>query len=514
MGQAIRIKKGVPDKAMEPISDADFSDMQGLLRFGYGKLTAACYLLLYIEDAVSARHWLVNAPVSSAEIQTPPPSRTLQIAFSAQGLSRLGLSATLLQGFSDEFLSGMVGDDNRSRRLGDVGPNAPEGWQWGAPTSVPDAVVMIYATAELFDEWKNTLQFSLLQSGFSLIACLPTSDMGGIEPFGFVDGVSSPVVDWDRRRDPSGDKLSYENLVMLGEFVLGYPNEYGKYTTRPLVADSSANLPDAEDSPNMKDLGRNGTYLVIRHIEQDVRGFWRYLDQEAKSDAQQLAESMVGRKMSGDSLLPLTSDPISGVASDDQRNRFTFDSDPNGIACPFGAHIRRTNPRNTDLPPRIPSEPLGRLLHILALDRYFKDNSFQHEDRIASTRFHRLIRRGREYGPKLTPEQRLQPTPPGEAPTGLVFVCINANIGRQFEFIQSSWMASTKFDGLSGESDPLLGNREPVSGCPANKFTIPSASGLRRQLTDVPRFTTIRGGAYFFLPGLRALRYLALGGLA
>jgi deferrochelatase/peroxidase EfeB len=494
---------------MVPLSDADFSDMQGLLRFGYGKLTGACYLQLRIDDAASARHWLANAPVSSAQIQTPPPSRTLQIALSAQGLSRLGLPATLLQGFSAEFLSGMVGDDNRSRRLGDVGPNAPERWQWGGPSSVPDVVAMIYATPELFDEWKNTLQSSLLQSGFSLIACLPTSDMEGIEPFGFVDGVSSPTIDWERRRDPSGDKLSYENLVMVGEFVLGYPNEYGKYTTRPLVADASADLPDAEDSPNMKDLGRNGSYLVIRQIDQDVRGFWRYLDQEAKSDAQQLAESMVGRKMSGDPLLPLTSHAICGIASDDQRNRFTFDSDLDGTACSFGAHIRRANPRNADLPPRTSSEPIGRLLRILALDRYFNKSSFPRNDLIASTRFHRLIRRGREYGPKLTPEQRLQPAPPGEAPTGLVFICINANIGRQFEFIQSSWIMNTKFNGLSEESDPLLGNREPVSGCPADKFTIPSANGLRRQLTCLPRFTTMRGGAYFFLPGLRALRYLA-----
>jgi deferrochelatase/peroxidase EfeB len=494
---------------MAPLSDADFSDMQGLLRFGYGKLTAACYLLLGIHDVPSARRWLATAPVSTAEVQTSPPLRALQIAFTQQGLRRVGIPDAMLQGFSAEFLSGMVGDDNRSRRLGDVGPNAPESWQWGAPTSVPDAVAMIYAMPELFDEWKNMLQSSLLQSGFSLIACLPTSDMGDVEPFGFVDGVSSPTIDWERRRDASGDKLSYENVVTLGEFVLGYPNEYGKYTTRPLVADSTANLPAAEEAPDLKDLGRNGSYLVIRQIEQDVRGFWRFLDQQTASDAQHLAESMVGRKMSGDPLLPPASCAINGVDPNDQRNRFTFDSDPNGIACPFGAHIRRANPRNADLPLGAPSEPIGRLLHILALDRYFNSDSSSHKDLIASTRFHRLIRRGREYGPKLTPEQRMQPAPPGEPPAGLVFICLNANIGRQFEFVQSSWITSTKFNGLSDESDPLLGNREPISGSPADKFTIPAGSGLRRQLTGVPRFTTIRGGAYFFLPGLRALRYLA-----
>jgi len=504
---------------MMPLANANYADMQGILRFGYSKLTAACFLLLRIDDAPSARRWLSNAPVASAEVQNPPPTRTLQIAFTSQGLSKLGIPDAILNGFSAEFISGIVGDDNRSRRLGDVGPNAPEQWIWGGYNSVPDAVAMIYAIPELFDQWRGTLQSGLTRSGFGLIACLPTTDMGGVEPFGFVDGVSSPVIDWEMQRDPSGDKLDYENVAMLGEFVLGYANEYGKYTTRPTMADPLADLPEAEDSSGMKDLGRNGTYLVIRQIEQDVRGFWSFLDRHANGDSklrQSLAESFVGRKMSGDPLLPLTSTAISGVGPDpaDQRNRFTFDSDPDGVVCPFGAHIRRANPRNADLPPGTLSEPVGRLINILALDHYFNGNGATQKDVVASTRFHRLLRRGREYGPKLTPEQRVEPAPPGEEPTGLIFICLNANIGRQFEFIQSAWITSSKFNGLDGESDPLLGNREPVAGCPADRFSLPIAGNVRRQFTNVPRFTTVRGGAYFFLPGLRALRYLArIGGV-
>lgn len=504
---------------MVPLSNADYGDIQGLLRFGYSRLTAACFLLMRIDDAASACRWLANAPLSSAEAQSPPPSRALQIAFTYQGLSKLGVPDEILKGFSTEFLSGMVSDDNRSRRLGDVGPNAPERWFWGAPASVPDAVAMIYATPNLFNEWKNTIEAGLEQSGFTLLGCLPTSNMGGVEPFGFVDGVSSPTVDWDRRRDPSGDKLSYENVAMLGEFVLGYPNEYGRYTTRPTVVDPSADLPDAEESPGLKDLGRNGSYLVMRQIEQDVRGFWSFLDKQAEGDSsrrQDLAERLVGRKMSGDPLLPLTQNDIHGVGPepvDIQRNRFTFDSDPQGVNCPFGAHVRRANPRNADLPPGTPSELFERLLHILALDRFLNDDDDTfHKDLIASTRFHRLLRRGREYGPKRSPEQLLAPAPTDEPPAGLIFICLNANIGRQFEFIQSAWIMSTKFDGLNGESDPLLGNREPVAGCPASGFSLPAVDGVRRELEDVPRFTTVRGGAYFFLPGLRALRYLARAG--
>ena len=120
---------------------------------------------------------------------------------------------------------------------------------------------------------------------------------------------------------------------------------------------------------------------------------------------------------------------------------------------------------------------------------------------IASTRFHRLLRRGREYGPKLDPAQRLAPSQPGEQPSGLQFVSLNANIQRQFEFVQNAWLMGGKFNGLSEESDPLLGNREPVAGCPVDAFSTPLKGGIRQKIEHVPRFVTVRGGAYFFLPG-------------
>lgn len=504
---------------MADVSNADFKDMQGLLRFGYGSLTAACFLLLRIDDAFAASQWLARASVSTAEIQSPLPSRVLQLAFTRQGLERLGVPAAILSGFSAEFLSGMVGENNRSQRLGDTGANSSEAWLWGAQHNMPDAMAMIYAVPELFEEWKNTLQAEILSSGFALLQCLSTTDMKGVEPFGFVDGVSSPVVDWERQRDPKGDRLTYENTVMLGEFVLGYPNEYGRYTNRPVIDDSGADLPDAEDAPSLKDVGRNGTYLVMRQIDQDVRGFWSYVHQQSCGDAmrtQELAEKLVGRRMSGEPMLPLSANRIPGVgpdADDIRRNQFTFESDPQGTACPFGAHIRRANRRNADLPSGTPSSFFGRLSRTLALDQVFNnDGEDMHRDSVASTRFHRILRRGREYGPLLTSAQRLETAPAGEPPSGLNFICLNANIGRQFEFVQSAWVQGAKFDNLDNESDALLGNREPVAGSPTNSFSLPVAGGLRQKLRDVPRFTKVRGGAYFFLPGVRALRYLARAG--
>jgi deferrochelatase/peroxidase EfeB len=491
-------------------TNADYRDTQGLLRYGYARLTEACFLLLRIEDAVAAGHWLENAPVTTAEEQKPPPTRALQVAFTCEGLRKLGLPDDLLDGFSAEFLSGMSGDENRSRRLGDVGANAPEYWQWGGAGDVPDLVALLYAQPGLLAEWKSSIEAGLTGSGFKLLQCLPTSDMGGVEPFGFVDGVSQPSLDWERRRDVKGDQLTYENVSMLGEFVLGYPNEYGKYTTRPTIpGQKSDDLPSAEDLEGSSDLGRNGTYLVIRQIEQDVRGFWQFLDKQVSkvaSKRQVLAEKIVGRQMSGDSLEPLTGQSIAGVGpdvQDVQRNQFTFDNDEDGTHCPLGAHIRRANPRNADYPAGT-HDLLDRLVRLLG----FGKKSIR-EDLVASTRFHRLLRRGREYGTKLSPDQRLQLQPSDESPSGLQFVCLNANISRQFEFIQSAWLMSGKFDGLDEEGDPLLGNREPVAGCPVDKFSIPLPGSMRQQIQGLPRFTTIRGGAYFFLPGVRALRYLA-----
>jgi deferrochelatase/peroxidase EfeB len=221
--------------------------------------------------------------------------------------------------------------------------------------------------------------------------------------------------------------------------------------------------------------------------------------------ASQLGAKMVGRTLAGDPLVPIDGQPIPGT---DPRtvtqNQFTYESDPVGASCPFGAHVRRTNPRNSDFP-----EQRVGLLRKLIIMFGFGPKGF-YDDLASSVRFHRILRRGREYGSWLSPEQALQPGPPNEAPCGLHFLCFNANISRQFEFLQNAWIASTKFSGLTAESDPLLGNRESIPGCPVTgNFTVPGDGTLRRRVSGLPQFVTVRGGAYFFLPSLRALRYFA-----
>src|SRR5205085_1175148 len=123
----------------------DPADVQGLVRFAHARMTEACYLTLRIRDAAAARAWCTAAPVTTAETLAHPPEVALQVAFTAPGLRALGVPDDVVAGFSAEFLSGMAGEENRSRRLGDVGANAPAGWLWGGPESIPHVLVMFFA---------------------------------------------------------------------------------------------------------------------------------------------------------------------------------------------------------------------------------------------------------------------------------------------------------------------------------------------------------------------------------
>jgi deferrochelatase/peroxidase EfeB len=492
----------------------DTRDVQGIAAFGYGKLTEARFLLLRIWNVEAARAWIASAPISTAEFRQSPPSTALQVAFTPAGLRKLGLPERIVAGFSVEYVDGMTGDANRSRRLGDIGWNDPAKWLWGSGDNATDLVVMLYAEKDL-DQWQQTIQTAPWNEAFEIALTLGTSNMGGVEPFGFTDGVSQPEFDWKRQRAAASDTITYVNEVALGELLLGYPNEYGKFTDRPLLEtsdDPTDQLLPAEDHTAKKDLGLNGSYFVIRQLEQDVRGFWQYLAREAgvnADDRYRLGALMVGRKTDGDPLIPDTGQQIAGVVEKPgtPRNAFTYDKDAMGTQCPFGAHIRRANPRNADLFGH-PTNLLGRLECILGIPR-----PQMRDDLIASTRFHRVLRRGREYGEKLSPEDALKPAPADEAPRGLHFACLGANIARQFEFVQNAWLMSTTFNGLTDESDPLLGNRSAVGDRPVTgNFSIPRDGKAARRLTGVPQFITVRGGGYFFLPSLRALRYIVRAG--
>ena len=491
------------------MSQVDYADVQGLLRFGYGRMTNASYMLVRVKNADAAKAWLRLAPVTTAVAQKPPPKTAMNIAFTAPGLRALGVPESIVAGFSHEFRGGM-GQESRARQLGDVGKNAPSYWIWGSHGREPHALVMFFSEPDQFDAFVQRSRDQNWNTAFDEITSLGTSNLDGDEPFGFADGISQPQIDWDQQLERPCTELGYTNVVALGEMLLGYPNEYGKITDRPLLDSNADNsdLLNAQDSPSKKDLARNGSYLVLRQLEQDVRGFWKFLHEQAGGNfavAAQLGSKMVGRTRAGDPLVRVQAEPIPGMDPGiAPQNQFTYESDPVGARCPFGAHVRRTNPRNSDFPGRRIGA-LRKLIIVLG----FGPKGF-YDDLTSSVRFHRLLRRGREYGSELLPEEAVQPPPTHESPRGLNFICLNASISRQFEFLQNAWIANTKFSGLTGESDPLLGNREAIPGCPVTgNFTMPGDGTLRTRVSKLPQFVTVRGGAYFFLPSLRALRYFA-----
>ena len=486
----------------------ELDDIQGLVRFGYKHHTEASFLLLRVTDRDAARRWLASVPVTTAVTIDPPPEFAIQVALTAEGMRALGVDAAVVDAFANEFVVGMSGDANRARRLGDVGANDPAHWQWGAGTRVPHVAVLLYAMPGRLAVLQEAIE-SQCRAGFERTACLATSDLDGIEPFGFTDGISQPLLDWERKRLAQDvERAEYSNLSCLGEVLLGYPNEYGGYTDRPLLDRARAGplLPRAEDAPERADLGRNGSYLVLRQLRQDVQGFWQFVDRQAGGDAgrrERLASAMVGRQRDGTPLVGPADERIEGGGAPGDLNAFTYRSDRDGLRCPLGAHIRRSNPRNADLPAG-PSGFISWAKRTLGFDA----DALAH-DLVASTRFHRMLRRGREYGPGVPIEQALAGTSNGNDP-GLHFICLGANIARQFEFVQNAWAMGVHFDRVANESDPLLGTRAPgVDGAPTDGFSLPRADGPDERIAALPQFVTVVGGAYFFLPGVRALRWLA-----
>jgi deferrochelatase/peroxidase EfeB len=494
-------------------AEFDFSDVQGLLRFGYKHHTESAFALLRVRNRAAARAWLASAQVGTA-VKGALPKTVLQVAFSADGLRELGVPAGVMAGFAPEFVGGLGTDANRARRLGDVGPNDPARWEWGGAgtDAMPHVLVMVFALPGQLAAFGTALE-SHWAVPFELMRWLATTDMDGVEPFGFTDGVSQPEIDWARELPAEDhDSLAYRNLACLGEFLLGYPNEYGRYSARPLLDPAGANavhLPRAEDAPERADLGRNGSYLVLRTLRQDVPGFWRFLHAQAGGDAaerQRIAEAMVGRRMDGQALVEPAATAIAGVGDDAAaraRNGFTFDDDKAGVRCPVGAHIRRANPRNADLPAGTQGL-VARAVRMLGFD-----SAALHEDAVASVRFHRVLRRGREYGRRMSPAEALAAPSGTASEAGLHFVCLCADLARQFEFVQGAWIAGTKFAALPHEGDPLLGNRLAAPDEPDTaRFTMPRAGCPSRVVQRLPTFIDVVGGAYFFLPGVRALRYL------
>jgi len=471
---------------METLNDEELRDMQGLIFSGYGRrMKCVRYHLLRIGDPGDARAWLKKMldPERVTHAKHRSPEWYLNIAFTQSGLQRLGLTPEDLRNFEMAFLEGMD-SSRRSLTLGDFekSESSPSEWAWGSKNHPVDLVLMIFGgTLAIQRERDESEREDYERYGLSrvmkepLVSGPPKLDNNGsfvLEHFGFADGISQPGIEGGPQPGP--------DPIPAGEFILGYPNAFGKLSAIPTVYGNSAAhkwLKQAKGGPNEWEFGYHGTYLVFRQLKQDVAAFRTFLKETAEAtglNEKLIAAKMVGRWPSG-ALVKKGEDEDPGVAT----GMFSFTKDdPHGYGCPLGSHIRRSNPRDV---------LLGK----------------KPEDSLKVSNRHRILRRGRIYGPRLDPEDRVEDD--GNE-RGLLFLCINANIERQFEFVQHTWINNEKFGGLYDEIDPLIG-AVPKGGKGTN-LSIP-AHPIRQRIHGIGRFVTVRGGAYFFLPSIRALHFLA-----
>ena len=433
----------------------EFDDIQHFVLTRVPAITGR-YEFLSFRQPSQGRAWLAGIIEKVASAQAvrdgvDSERRWVSVAFTWPGLRALGVDEASLVTFPEEFRQGMAA---RPQVLGDTGVNHPDRWIGGLAR--PD----LHAIAILFDRNAQERQRATAEHAAYLarnpgVDFLSTLDLDAIPPFdyardhfGYRDRLSQPEIEGTGVDPTPGSGKP----IKPGEFILGYPDEDG-----PPVG-----LPQPET------LSRNGTYMAYRRLQEHVGGFREFLRQHGKTAAEQewVAAKLMGRWRSGAplALAPDKDDPA--LAADPQRNNnFNYaKTDPFGYATPLGAHIRRMNPRDTAV----------------------------------NMQRRRMIRRGATYGPAL-PEG----APEDGVDRGIAAFVICASLVRQFEFAQNVWINDPNFHELGNERDPIIGNQDG-----SFDMTIPRRP-VRKKITGLPAFTTVKGGAYFFLPGLTALRYLA-----
>lgn len=404
-------------------------------------------LLIRIDDAAPARDFLAGFDASNGESREGV-RRT--IAFTNEGLKTLGLPEAERRKLPESFREGMA---KRCGLIGDITFNHPQNWEIppldrGAPQVHPGTVDMViqlrtYQDGDLDSHavWNDAHPLKPAADaigsadGLTIVAIEPllsrTRDGAVTGHFGLVDGLSQPKL------DAPGDPDEIEP----GELLLGHGP--GQTETPALQVD--------------------GTFLVVRKLEQNVAGFEAAIGRSGV-DRRELVSKMIGRDPSG---VPVIARGAAALAPDD--NGFDYANDADGAACPFQAHIRRANPRM-----RTPTDE--------------------------EIRTPRIMRRGLSYGPAVGCAAE------DEAERGLMFMAYNASIAEQFEVIQR-WIAGGNGTGVySGQSDALLGLPERGED---RVFRYREAGGdVARVNLGAEPFVYLRWGLYLFVPSIPAIRAL------
>ena len=416
------------------------------------------HVILRVDDARAGRAFLrrVTPHVDSAAAWWSATTPWLALGISYAGLKALGLPEDSLQSFPEAFRAGMAA---RARQLGDVGLNDPQNWD--GPYGKGEVHIGLSAFSDSEEDRHRILSIAREQlEGFSGVSVLAMQDFGA-QPgdrnsLGYKDGIDQPPI------EGSGvDPLPGQGEpIKAGEFILGYPGESGFPLPMP--------QPDV--------LGRNGTYVGFRKYQSRVGAFNRFLRAHGSTEAEQelLAAKLVGRWRSGAPLVLAPDIDDAALGADPQRNNdFNYSDDPRGRRAPFGCHIRRMNPRDTKL------------------------------TRLTDVKLHRLIRRGTTYGPPYDPNAVSEAD--DEVSRGAYFLFISAKAMATIEFLQQEWIDDGNFIGIGDERDPIIGLQGEAA-----TFTIPK-DPVRRLIRGIETFNVLRGGEYFFMPSISALKWIANG---
>jgi deferrochelatase/peroxidase EfeB len=468
----------------------DLAELQGNILRGYTGKPHVRYLILEVADPVAARRWLAASisgryhgvpQITTGNWGTAKPETCFNIGLTYEGLRALGTPSSSLAMFPYEFIAGMTAS---ARKLGDVGPSAPENWP--APFNAPKRIHLIATIyAEKVEQLEPVQQRALDRNALTLLGtrdgcAFPGDDENHVH-FGYRDNITQPRFEGvpDSQRHPDR-----QPKAPLGTVLLGHPTNLEGLTWRV---------------PQPAELGHNGTFNAFRVLKQDVAGFERFLDQAASyllehpqgvvllppGDEEKIgkgpsrraalreivAANLCGRWRDG---TPLA---LSADAPDPNADLTDFDY-VGDSRCPHGAHIRRSNPRG------------GQIVQRIA------NNS------------RRLVRRGVPYGPPFDPANTYDPAKPGdgdEPERGLLGNFIGASLGAQFEAMSCDWLNLGLQDPrITGSNDPITGTNNPDTSW----FDLPLKSGSPIRLRGLPEFVSTRGGAYTFLPSISAIRFL------
>ncbi|MCB1983951.1 MAG: Dyp-type peroxidase [Burkholderiales bacterium] len=495
----------------------DLTDIQGNIIKAYGayNFQKARYLFLRVDQGDKGRKFVgaITTKVTSAapwgisgDDAAVKPQATTNIAFTFDGLQALEIPTASQRGFPEDFIMGM---SKRKDILGDDGPSDPANWDkiWKEKVHIWISIngQSIDAVKKRYDWIMEQIEVS--NGGVTLLTGhrgekseddLPYQDASVLydatgtptpkEHFGYTDGIGDPVFEGQTNvpaRVLGRGKLMRDGTwqpLATGEFLLGHVDEAMEYS---------------KTAPSPWLLAHNGTYMVYRKLHENVGTFNRFLEEQSKSfdgSKEMLAAKFAGRWRDNGAPIVNAPDDASKAEWDKKfaeadfagKKRmltdFTYNDDIHGARCPYSAHLRRINPRGS-------------------LEYDVKD-AYDTPGALVNRR--RILRRGLPYG-------EVKDATRDDGNHGIIFMALNADIQRQFEFVQQQWINYANDFKEGNDKEVLLGNHDAKNPSKVVFSAEPGSGKPPHFVSNIPRLVETRGGDYFFIPSITALKAIAAG---